>query len=292
MYEKSSFIGHFVHKDKHDYMIDRQCMPLELDVVDDHWHDSFEIAYQVENHRAYQINGKRLVTEPGMVLVVPPHTLHGTVSEFSGKYVTYVLRYPTSIIYQPGLTMRNIRFLTTFDGEIDPKRCLFSDDELLPEIKSEFERLFEYYTTSESELLARASILRIHDMIYRLYNREKNQNVSEFLAAVQSCIEDHISEDISPYAIADFLHISHSLLCHKLRAELGCTPNELILRCKLNLAENLLLDRRGLSVTEVGLEIGIPDTSYFIKCFKNSCGVTPGQFRKLTRDMLDENRMK
>lgn len=288
MYEKSSFIGHFVHKDKHDYMIDRQCMPLELDVVDDHWHDSFEIAYQVENRRSYHINGKRLVTEPGMVLVIPPHTLHGTISEFSGTYVTLVLRYPTSIIYQPGLAMRNIRFLTTFDGKIDPGRCLFSDDKLIQEIKGEFDRLFEYYVEPESELLARVSVLHIHDMIYRLYNRGKSPNASEFLTAVQSCIEDNMSEDISPYAIADFLHISHSLLCHKLQEELGCTPNELIMRCKLNLAENLLLDRRGLSVTEVGLEIGIPDTSYFIKCFKNSRGVTPGRFRKLTRDMRNE----
>lgn len=159
----------------------------------------------------------------------------------------------------------------------------------MDELRAEIIRLAEYGNSPMTELLVRASILRIHDMIYRLYNR-KNQNTSEFLEAVQSYIDDHILEDISPYNIADFLHISHRLLCHKLQAELGCTPNELIMRCKLNLAENLLLDRRGLSVTEVGLEIGIPDTSYFIKCFKNSRGVTPGQFRRLTRDMRNEKK--
>ena len=91
---------------------------------------------------------------------------------------------------------------------------------------------------------------------------------------------DRISEDISPSDIANLLHISHSSLCHRLKAAINCTPNELIMRCKLNYAENLLLNHRDLTITEVGIDVGIPDTSYFIKCFKESRGITPGELRK------------
>ena len=52
------------------------------------------------------------------------------------------------------------------------------------------------------------------------------------------------------------------------------------MRCKLNYAENLLLNQRDLTITEVGIDVGIPDTSYFIKCFKKSRGITPGELRK------------
>lgn len=291
MKKKSDYPIYFGHRTDGDSWIDLQ-EKTKFNKSGQHSHETFEVAYMLKGRRVYDYSGNLYALNEGDVLFIPPFTWHGTV-EAEDDFQSYVFGYSPNIIYSHDISFRNMKYLLVFTNEHSFERCRFSGDSpIMDELRAEIVRLAEYGNSPMSELLVRASILRIHDMIYRLYNREKNQNVSEFLAAVQSCIEDHISDDISPYAIADFLHISHSLLCHKLRAELGCTPNELILRCKLNLAENLLLDRRGLSVTEVGVEIGIPDTSYFIKCFKNSCGVTPGQFRKLTRDMLDENRMK
>lgn len=153
-------------------------------------------------------------------------------------------------------------------------------------LRCEITRLAEYGNSPASELLARTTILRIHDLIYRLYTNCQNESVSEFIAAVQICIEDRISENISPYMLADLLHISHSSLSHRLKAELGITPSELIMRCKLNYAESLLIEVRNMSVTEVGIEVGIPDTSYFIKCFKKSRGITPGELQKMNDDRL------
>ncbi|MGN1128797.1 MAG: helix-turn-helix domain-containing protein [Candidatus Flemingiibacterium sp.] len=43
----------------------------------------------------------------------------------------------------------------------------------------------------------------------------------------------------------------------------------------------MLIYRRDLSVTEIGVKVGIPDTSYFIKCFRRSRGMTPNKFREM-----------
>ena len=212
--------------------------------------------------------------------MIPPRTLHGSLIP-DGDFQTYVFGYSPNIIYSHDISFRNMKYLLAFSGEHSFERCRFSGDSpAMDELRAEIVRLAEYGNSPMSELLVRASILRIHDSIYRLYNRGRAQVDSEFLAAVQSFIEDHISEDISPYIIADSLHISHSSLCHRLKAELGCTPGELITRRKLEYAESLLLDRRELSVTDIGLEVGFSDTSYFIKLFKASRGVTPNQLRK------------
>ena len=289
MKQKSDYPIYFGHRTDGDFEIDFQESEKIENESEQHFHDGFEVAYQLSGTRTYDYSGKLFELHAGEVLIIPPRTLHGTPRP-TVYFQSYVFGYPSNIIYSYDISFRNMKYLLAFSGEHSFERCRFSGDSpAMDELRAEIVRLAEYGNSPMSELLVRASILRIHDMIYRLYNR-KNQNTSEFLEAVQSYIDDHILEDISPYNIADFLHISHSLLCHKLQEELGCTPNELIMRCKLNLAENLLLDRRGLSVTDVGLEIGIPDTSYFIKCFKNSRGVTPGQFRRLTRDMRNENK--
>lgn len=228
----------------------------------------------------YDYSGKLFTLYPGDVLMIPPRTQHGTPPPI-GDYKAYVLGYPSNIIYSHDISFRNMKYLLAFSGEHSFERCRFSGDSpAMDELRAEIVRLAEYGNSPMSELLVRASILRIHDSIYRLYNRGRAQVDSEFLAAVQSFIEDHISEDISPYIIADSLHISHSSLCHRLKAELGCTPGELITRRKLEYAESLLLDRREMSVTDIGLEVGFSDTSYFIKLFKASRGVTPNQLRK------------
>ena len=59
------------------------------------------------------------------------------------------------------------------------------------------------------------------------------------------------------------------------------------MRCKLNYAESLLLDQREMTVTEIGFEVGIPDTSYFIRCFKKSRGVTPNELRKINDERFN-----
>ena len=279
MKKKSDYPIHFGHRTDGDSWIELQYYPQNT-ASEPHWHETYEVAYQLSGERTYIYPDGLFTLHAGEVLIIPPRTMHGTLVS-DGDFQAYVFGYPSNIIYSHDISFRNMKYLLTFSGEHSFERCRFSGDSpAMDELRADIVRLAEYGNSPMSELLVRASILRIHDSIYRLYNRGREQVDSEFIAAVQSFIEDHISEDISPYNIADSLHISHSSLCHRLKAELGCTPGELVTRRKLEYAESLLLDRRELSVTDIGLEVGFSDTSYFIKLFKASRGVTPNQLRK------------
>lgn len=287
MKKKGNYPSKIGHRTDGDYNIDLQKNHPGNNGFPQHFHDNFEVTYQLSGERRYDYSGETFTLHEGEVLLVPPQTMHGTLPQES-DYSAYVMGYTPTLIYSHDISFRNLKYLTAFSGEHSFERCRFSgDSKPLCELRAEIERLAEYGNSPVSELLARASILRIHDLIYRLYNGAKNNNISEFIIAVQNCIEDRISKDISPAEIANFLHISHSSLCHRLKAELGCTPNELIMRCKLNYAESLLLDQREMTVTEVGFEVGIPDTSYFIRCFKKSRGVTPNELRKINDERFN-----
>ena len=279
MQKKSSYPSKFGHRTDGDCWIDLQCSP-PASSSPQHWHENFEVAYQLSGERVYDYSGELFTLREGEVLMVPPRTTHGTM-ETDSDYQSYVFGYPPSVIYSNDISFSNMKYLLAFSGEHSFERCRFSgDSDEMNELRAEIVRLAEYGNSPMNELLVRASILRIHDIIYKLYNRGRHESVSEFISGVQSVIEDHISEDLSPYKIADYLHISHSSLCHRLRAELGCTPGELITQRKLDYAESLLLDRSELSVTEIGLEVGFSDASYFIKLFKRSRGITPDKFRR------------
>lgn len=287
MKKKSNYPSEIGHRTDGDYNIDLQQNYPGNKGFPQHFHENFEVTYQLSGERRYDYSGETFTLHEGDVLLVPPYTMHGTLPQ-EDDFSAYVMGYTPTLIYSHDISFRNLKYLTAFSGEHSFERCRFSgDSEQLCELRAEIVRIAEYGNSPVSELLARASILKIHDLIYRLYDGVRNENVSEFIVSVQNCIEDRISEDISSVEIANLLHISHSSLCHRLKAELGCTPSELIMRCKLNYAESLLLDRRELTVTQVGFEVGIQDTSYFIKRFKKSRGVTPSEMRRINDDRIN-----
>lgn len=286
MKKRSNYPSKIGHHTDGDYWIDLQSRQDGDLGSSQHFHDNFEVAYQLSGEREYDYSGEYHMLHAGDVLIIPPQTLHGTLPH-AGEFSAYVFGYTPALIYSHDISFRNMKYLLAFSREHSFERCRFSgDSELMCALRCEITRLAEYGNSPVSELLARATVLRIHDLIYQLYNNCQNESVSEFIAAVQICIENRISENISPYMLADLLHISYSSLCHRLKAELGITPSELIMRCKLNYAESLLIEVRDMSVTEVGIEVGIPDTSYFIKCFKKSRGITPGELKKMNDDRL------
>jgi AraC-like DNA-binding protein len=65
------------------------------------------------------------------------------------------------------------------------------------------------------------------------------------------------------------------------RQALGQSPLEYLVRLRLNRALQLLAERPDLRVNEVGTAVGYPDTSYFVRLFRQREGLTPGQFQKL-----------
>lgn len=278
---KSNYYVNFGHKYDGDYYCDIQPIDLENGKSIRHAHDSFEIAYQTKGQRTYIINDRTIELQTGDVIIIPPGVEHYTLT-CEEPFEAYVFGYIPEIIYSYELSFRNIKYLLAFGRETPLERCIFrGDSALLCELRQEIEKLISYDNQPDMELPARANIIRIHYLAYCLSSVGQSESASELISAVNRCIEDHFDEEISPYFIADQLHISHSYLCHRLKAELGCTPSELIMRYRLGYAENLLIYRRDLSVTEIGVKVGIPDTSYFIKCFRRSRGMTPNKFREM-----------
>lgn len=280
IYMKNDSINpQFGHKYDGDYFGTLQTGEAGTGNCHTHLHDFFEIIYQIEGNRTYYIKQEKVTLNPGDVVIIPPGTSHSTL--LADEYFSaYVYCYIPEIIYSWELSLYNIKYLLAFSEEIPPKRCIFrGDSELLCEMRNEIKQLMSYDNRPEMELVARASIIKIHYLAYNLFGSDCNDLASEFLSSVLRVIENNFDSDISPYYIAEQLHISYSHLCHKLKAEFGTTPNHLIMRYRLAYAEKLLINRRDMSITDISYDIGIKDTSYFIKCFKRYRGVTPMQYR-------------
>ena len=98
---------------------------------------------------------------------------------------------------------------------------------------------------------------------------------SETIAYIRSNLENVIKIE----ALASFLKLSENQFRRKFKQEFGVTPQQFILRARLQASGHIL--RGGTtSIAVTASESGFSDQSYFTKQFKEYFGETPLQYRR------------
>ena len=81
--------------------------------------------------------------------------------------------------------------------------------------------------------------------------------------------------------------LSKSYFHARFLEETGVTPGQMLTRCRIDQAKNLLMMTQ-MEVADVGLQCGYGDAAYFSRVFRKQTGMTPGGFRRrvttLSRD--------
>ncbi|GAA4865694.1 hypothetical protein GCM10023310_51520 [Paenibacillus vulneris] len=96
-------------------------------------------------------------------------------------------------------------------------------------------------------------------------------------------IQNHYNEpDFSVQKIADHFSLSLSYLSRYFKEQTGRTVMDYLNEIRIDQAK-LLLRTDDRSVKEIVLQVGYYDVSSFIRKFKQSVGVTPGEYRKQQR---------
>ena len=118
--------------------------------------------------------------------------------------------------------------------------------------------------------------------------------IREFCLAIQNCknnqqnalvqsifyyLEHNYYKDITLDTLSDELNISKNHIITSFRKETNMTPMAYLRKIRLQQA-SILLSGTNLSVQEISMSVGIPDSNYFIKLFKKEYGTTPYSYRK------------
>ena len=123
---------------------------------------------------------------------------------------------------------------------------------------------------------------RIHEHFkkYEIAFDDKNLTPidQKFLRNVVGIISQYMSDEyFSVEILAEKLAMSRSLLHKKLVALVGEPPNELIKRIRLNKAAKLIEHKAG-NISEIALQVGFNNPSYFAECFHKQFGINPSQY--------------
>lgn len=109
--------------------------------------------------------------------------------------------------------------------------------------------------------------------------KDVDKRDDEFMKKMVDYINTHIDNaDLSPDELANGLKVSRWNLTCKVKSLVGMPPIEFIKDIRLNKAAQLIREGE-LSMTQITYMIGMTDSRYFSRCFKQKFGMTPTEYK-------------
>ncbi|NBK90664.1 AraC family transcriptional regulator [bacterium 1XD21-13] len=255
-----------------------------------HWHEELEFDYIVsgavkltttnqscvfQRGEGFFINTNVLCTmaplEESQAAVMDSHLFHPTFlgghfkSIFSTKYL------------EPVLQNRNLEFLK-LQGETPRQRKLL---ELLRQaalLQKREHTEFQTRNTFSDIWLLLLDELQETKVPSGSLNSARQDRIQTMIAFIQQSFQEKLSlEDIARSA-----SISKSECLRCFRSSIHRTPFEYLLDYRIETAERLLRSTND-PILDIALQTGFSTGAYFGKMFRESCGMSPGAYRKLHR---------
>lgn len=118
-------------------------------------------------------------------------------------------------------------------------------------------------------------------MLEQFFLEYAENEKDEYNQILQFLNEYHSYISVAQIAVYFGRSISH--ISHLFKSKSGFSISEYCNRLRLRDAEKLIRTT-SLSITQIALDVGFCDTSYFIRTFRKKHGITPLQYRKSTKN--------
>lgn len=247
-----------------------------------HWHKELEIIYVYEGPLYVTIDKQDYIGKKGDIFIVNPKEIHKM--HVQDNYVRYgtLLFSPKSLLFhetdeitrkylQP-LCIGDVIFHRTIDHE-ELGQTLFSFITKIVQLNRE--KVPAYRLGTKALLLEIIFLLFHHNMAINSPHAAKDSSLNR---EIISYIGDRYTDNLTLTEIADKFHMSYKYFSRYFKNTFHTTLSDYIMKLRLERAE-LLLTSTGLPVTDISLQTGFNNISFFIRSFKQAYGLTPLQYR-------------
>ncbi|WP_138754675.1 AraC family transcriptional regulator [Paenibacillus sinopodophylli] len=259
-----------------------------------HAHQGLELLIIHEGTGTLIVEQKSYTLAPGMICIFQPYQLHHVQVELSPDtpfirsivhyeptlYEGYLERWPSLLAFYKHIHMGSLTESCIYTAEeAEPLDYLLrSWEQTLPSMSKS-----DYYEEFSLFLIA---FLRAFRPMWE--QRQKSSSAKTPLRLphqaerILEWLQLHYKEPLRLEQMASELHLSPHHLSHLFKACTGSSISDYIAAKKIQQAI-LLLTSSNFSISRIGEEIGLTNSSYFCKLFKSQLGITPHQYRKQFR---------
>lgn len=131
------------------------------------------------------------------------------------------------------------------------------------------------------------SNLECSDFILLLYEKlceiqPSVQGSSFNMEDIKKYVDDHFSEDIYLESLAEIFHTSSKYMSRLLKQALGIPFKQYITALRIAKSKTLLAES-DLKIDDIALSVGFNNRNSFIRIFKQTEGMAPGEYRTMTK---------
>lgn len=222
------------------------------------------------------------ITAGSVFLLNPGQTHHWTLSDDIDGYIFF----HSESFYDLYYTDKKVAEFPFFYTRQNTPKIQLPSSEL--KIVSEYFQKINYEYTNQ-HLLRFHKIRSLIDLLYidltRLYNykneitKTKNNSYFTQLHQLEKLIEEHFKTEKSPHKYAKQLNISTKHLNRIVQTILNKTTQDLISERIILESKRMLIGSK-FTLSNIALELGYDDYSYFTRFFKKKTFETPSEFLK------------
>ena len=248
-----------------------------------HWHDEFEIIYVRSGFLTVSISGESYIGKTGDAFVVSPGNLHlmgsqtGTVDYYTFLFPLKYISFRTDdMLDEKLLEPLNSGHLMICPRVNDTAKELCEQLIKIYEAKND-ESESKITTQVRTKIILLQFILEMWKKGFVTENDTSGRNTVE--KEMVSYIQQNFMEKISLKEFSEQFHLSEKYISRYFKEHFHITLSQYITHLRLEHAKQLLQDT-DIPVTEIAMQSGYQNVSYFIRSFKKTYGVSPLKYRK------------
>lgn len=258
-----------------------------------HWHHESEITLIESGRLCYQAADTVYEMKEGDIIFVNSGIIHSAWLGASEDCEYMPFTFSPMLISGEKKSAIDQKYVSEIiRNENFPSLLLRPTDPEYNEIRNLLLSSYHAFETRDDcfELQIKANVCLFWSMLYRAYKRKKEElgfsTPGRRATYVQKALEfiiEHCTEKIALSDIARHCRLSTSELCRAFKKGMHQTPFEYLLRYRINQSLPLLLDE-SYNITEVALQCGFQNSSYYCRKFKEYMQISPTQYIKQMKE--------
>ena len=248
-----------------------------------HWHDEFEIIYVRSGFLTVSISGESYIGKTGEAFVVSPGNLHlmgsqtGTVDYFTFLFPLKYISFRTDdMLDEKLLEPLNSGHLMICPRVKDTAKELCEQLIEIYEAKKD-ESESKITTQVRTKIILLQFILEMWKKGFVIENDTSGRNTVE--KEMVSYIQQNFTGKISLREFGEQFHLSEKYISRYFKEHFHITLSQYVTYLRLEHAKQLLQDT-DIPVTDVAMQSGYQNVSYFIRSFQKAYAVSPLKYRK------------
>lgn len=252
-----------------------------------HIHDFYELLLTVKGCQLLSVNGEKIILKESTLTLIRLQDIHSKKYLEDGLHINVCFSRETmnELLSYLGEGFPREMLLET---KIPPYIILTPQEKVIIQTKLENLNLIN---ANETQIIKTNLRILLFELLTKYFTKETVQkdNVPSWIATIVTEMKKKDNFHQGLPKLLELSGVAHEHLCRLFKKYLHTTPTNFINEQRLNYAANLLL-HSDMDITNVALESGFSNLSYFHHVFKEKYNTTPIKYKRQFLAIININK--